>query len=177
MPTFRANLKAIKFDSNRWLKQFELKMKRQNQLAAGEWLRAVLTRVPVRTGMAQGSLLPLGRFLSISHAGEMFEITPIQEPDRIAQGEALSDDPKSMFVSNGKGEFLFIFDINVFHYTLNEFFPMGPYVNPADPNIQPPWNSMVAGRDAYLNYIQENVPTSVPRVAEFLYATRINSNG
>lgn len=172
MPTFRANLNAFRFDKEKYLKQFESKMAVQNRNAARAWLRAALPHIPVRTGMAKASLIPLARFLNVG-----ILVQPVDFPSRVFEGVASSDEPSSMFESNGKGEFLFQFTINVLHYLLNEFavYGMGPYLNPIDPTIQPPWESMEAGRLAYIAYVQSEVTRNVPRIREFIYATKISS--
>lgn len=145
-------------------------MDRENKNAVRAWLEAVIPHIPIRTGMAAANLLPLAQFLH-----EPFQITPVNFPSRIAEGAALSDTPQTMFQSTKKGEFLFSFNITVLHYFLNEFGFVGPYQNPINPAIQPPWNSMEAGQDAYISYVRENVPKAVPKVRQFIYATKISS--
>lgn len=176
----QVGLRVLSFDAKRYLKQFDQAMKVQNKKAAGAWLATVVIRIPQRTGMAVASLLPLARFLAISHAGDVFDISPIKKPSatrNIPLGISKSDDPRSMFESTGTGEYLFRFDIKVWHWLINEFaiYGMGPYANPADPSIQPPWDSLEAGREAYLDYIRENVVAAIPRISEYIYRSKTDS--
>lgn len=180
MANVKFNLRALKFDSKGWTKEFERKMSDLTRRAAGEWMMAVLTRVPVRTGMAAANLLPLGRYLS-SRIGipldELIHIEPVDEPVRIYLGVGASSPPETMFHSTGKGTFYFKFNIGVYHYWLNEYFDMGPYKHPIDPNIQPPWGSMEVGEEAFFRYVHEHAPQAVPRIHKFLLTSKNDAEG
>ncbi len=56
----------LTLDPGRYTKTLDKSMNVQLRQAARAWLRAVILKVPVWTGMSRGSLRPLGAFLRVA---------------------------------------------------------------------------------------------------------------
>ena len=90
-------LSTINLDSKRFTRTLDRVLGQIIREAARKWLRSILTKgVPVETGMAKGSLAPLGRFLkNVGGLG----ISPTRPPysnkldglHTVQRGEELSD--------------------------------------------------------------------------------------
>lgn len=116
--------------------------------AAKGFLDEVVTRVPVLTGEALGSVLPVARILDnmsaimakLSEAGGRLD-HPSELPNKIAQGEAQGNPhtEDEMFSRNGDS-WVFTFSTDVFHFFLRDNFAM--------PNGRPtPWHAFKEGRE------------------------------
>ena len=148
-------------------KIMEVEMKR----AAGEWLRAVLVKVPVWTGMSQGSFKPLAAYIRYK-----FDIVPVvtrkgMSPDIGAQ--------QSTFVfEKVNNVYSFRFTEKVAHYTINEFYNANVTGDPEQPSglhlITPgPYLSFNAGELAFQAYMSKVLPERLPKIEDFVDTSRI----
>lgn len=163
----KIKLVYLKLNQGAFTKALTESLEVQNRQAARAWLKAVLTKVPVWTGEARGSLRPLGQFLRVA-----IPISPIsasREAKRaISEGhtaEAGEAQGHFQFKNEGGKRFVFIFNTDVAHYLINEFYNVKPPIN----LIQPaPWFSFRAGKIAYKQYLSDNLKQKIPKIKSFL---------
>lgn len=158
--SFKIKVKIIKFNERGYSNALQAAIDNVIKDAAREWLREVILHVPVYTGMAKASLLPLGRFLNVA-----IPINPIatRKYGDVATGELMGffdfeSDTQSR-VSR------FIFKTDVAHYLINEFtdgLGSPPLTHPT------PWHSFAAGKSAFQKYLRANLKKQVPRVSQYL---------
>jgi hypothetical protein len=160
MAKFKSELKGFEFQYQPFLKTLDRKIKEQMQEAAKEWVLGVASQVPIYSGMAIGSLLPLARFLKVN-----IPVNPVA-PSRVDEGAALgffSFDSANM-------EYTFSFTTDVAHYVFNEVNSNARLKNLKHPT---PWRSFDAGREAWNNYINTEFFRNVPNVSEFVKLVNI----
>lgn len=167
MPLIRAEL-----DHFTW-KRGELSRTRQEVItkeiktAAREWLEAVLTRVPVLTGEARGSLRPLGAFVDMR-----IPITPkVQRRDRgPAYGYDKATDTGDIFEFDGE-RFTFRFESRVWWYWYNEFHSV--YYPKAQ--IDPPWLSFAQRPDLFRETLRQRLLKRLPSLLKFRSRVRVSA--
>lgn len=156
---FTGALLNLKFDVDTYRKTLDEALQTQLRQAARAWLRAVIPLVPVYTGMARGTLAPLGRFLKIAVPIDPVAIRQNKSP---SLGAARSD--FEFAASGGVYDFQWIQD--VLHYTINEYNDMSgilPLKNPT------PWHSIAAGNNAFDRYVREVLPGKLPKLGHFIH--------
>lgn len=134
------------FDEKRFLKTYREMAAIQTKQAARAFLRAVVQRVPVDTGQARGTLLPLGRFLRVAVPISSTNERENKNPETGAQGD------KQLlfrFPSYSTGEF-FEIEPQLFYYWWNDFYSHN-YPNSPNPT---PWRSIEEGVEAFLLYMR-----------------------
>lgn len=138
-----------------------------NRQAAKRWLRAVLTKVPVFTGEARGSLRPLGEFIK--------QQVPIH-PVAIRKGHnAAYGAEQSHFEFKGGTYFQeFIFTVSVVHYLINEFYDVNPPIHLT--HLPRPWFSFATGKAAYSEYIKQYIKKNIPEIGSFMKRTTVQLN-
>ena len=145
MPRFYGKFDKIELVKEKLTKNVEAALGVALREAAREFVRAVLIEIPVQTGEAAGSLIPIGRLLRVA-----IPITPtrFQSGKNPSTGAA-----KSNYKLIAKyPKFVFEFEAGVIHYTLNEFgLGVGPY---GPDKKQPPWKTFEKGRDAFLAFLE-----------------------
>ena len=158
-------------------------MEIQMRQAAREWLRAVIVKVPVWTGMSRGSLKPLGAFLRVK-----VPISPVAS--RKGMGIAAGEKKSSFEFTKENGRYIFRFEENVAHYTVNEYYNAnvsspevanpdkgkigGTGLNLKNPG---PYGSFKAGGKAWQRYIDANLADKLPKVADFVTRRRTRKVG
>lgn len=134
------------------------------------FIETLAERVHVDTGMSMASILPLA-----AEVGYDIIISPRREPRKgytsftsyfpmmekgPAEGANLGKDAFSITWGRpGRPEWRFRFEIKVYHWWLHEHGIVPP---------NEPWNALVLGRIAMINYMKDNVSNYVPRLAEFV---------
>jgi hypothetical protein len=154
MIKFKSGLKGIRVNTKGYTKALDAQMKLQMHEAARAWLVGTASQVPVWSGMAKGSLLPLARFLKVN-----FPINPITT-SRIDAGASLG----WFYFNTANFEYTFSFTTEVPNYLINEF-----NAN-ALPSLRhpTPWLSMQAGADAWNNYMDTNLFNKVPQITRYV---------
>lgn len=148
----------LTINPQRYTKTLDKVMDTQLRQGARAWLRAVLVKVPVWTGMSRGSLRPLGAFLRVA-----VPITPKVTRSGMGPDEGAK---RSSFKFGKEGtEYFFSFDEQVAHYTINEFFNVSPPLNLITPG---PYGSFEAGAEAFQDYIETELPKRLPRFEEII---------
>jgi len=165
MPRFFGTIQKIELVKEKLTKKVGERLEATLRNAAREFVRAVLVEIPVQTGEAAGSLIPLGRLLRVA-----IPITPsrFQSGKNPNTGAAQS----SYKFDNSFPKYRFEFEAGVIHYTLNEF---GLNVGPYGPDKkQPPWKTFEKGRSAFLDYLQRAKILNDPKlIADCLKKTSI----
>jgi len=162
---FVGKFEKLELRGARFNEAFTKALEVQMRQASREFLRAVIVRVPVYTGMARGSLVPLGRFLRVA-----VPINPDPGAKKHPNKNPAAGAAASSFKFTNEGGFnpRLRLDIGVLHFELNEFRPSTlPLRHPT------PWHSFEAGREAFKAYLRENLTKKVPRVKKFITRTRV----
>lgn len=155
-------LKGLKINRQKYLKTVNDQLDIAVRKAAAAWLRAVLTRVPIYTGEARGSLVPLGQFLHVA-------IDTAITQNAIEHGH-ISRETKGESEGRFKFEHLktlirFTFETKVLHYILNEKFDMNPPIHLT--HLPRPWDSMTVGKEAFFEYLKGDLPRRIPRLGDY----------
>lgn len=168
---FTGRFHNFKIDVKRWSAACDEKMMELLKEAMREYLTAAILKVPVFTGMARGSLRPIGRFVNMEipispdpRASEYPEKTIWKGEER---GQNFS------FVMNN-GRVIVHWSTEVEHFITNEFNNMEGKFPLRHPT---PWESRVAGREAYRTFLREELQKRVPEVLKFVVRTEIKGNG
>lgn len=154
---------TYKWNSQKFNQTLRTKLTVQVRQAAREFVRAAIVKVPIDTGEAIGTFLPIGRFLNVS--------IPIlnNHPTEKKNPETGSSEEKRLlftFSSNQYGVY-FEIDWQLFHFWFNEFF----HHNYPNAQIETPWHSMEAGRDAFLEYMRTVAVERLPKLKDFIEVT------
>ena len=177
----RINITAENFVFNPEALQKEVMAKifKQVRLAAAEFVKASVPRVPVDTGMARGSFLNLIR--ALKNAGIPVELpSPLkrvskrkkpvwyyQDGKRFRKqpltGQKFSETTLKMTAS----QIVFNFKSKLLYYAIMDFYNV---------NGHGPWESFEAGRQAFLAKMDE-LKTAVPDVTKFLTKTEFSTRG
>lgn len=156
-------LKGLKLNKEKYLKTVNEQLDIAIRNAARAWLRAVLTRVPVYTGEARGSLVPLGQFLKVA-----VDTTP--NPNARAHGHksgrAEGEAQGHFQFEHLKTLIRFVFETDVLHYILNEKFNMNPPIHLT--HLPRPWDSMTVGKEAFFEYLRTDLPKRLPSLGNYI---------
>lgn len=176
MIRFFGSLKIFDFNSTLATLKLRESMRLLVEDAARAFIRAAVLKVPVDSGMARGSYLNIGRFLRVqipispksprSANSRKYLGTNVTKSPTV--GAALSVTPEQAFQQQG-GITVFNFNTRVFHYNLNEFFPLRS-------NRGVPWRSLDAGQLAFFEFLNANLLKRIPQFNQFLTTTTININ-
>jgi len=155
----------MSIDVGRVTKTLNENMSIQMRQAAREWLRAVITKVPVWTGTSKGSFKPIGRFLNVQ-----IPISP--EVSRSGMGPDVGADKSAFHFSRRKGNQIFTFEVGVAHYAVNEFHNVnltGQFQlrNPG------PYASFKFGELAFNRYVENVMPGRLPKPETFTKMTKV----
>jgi hypothetical protein len=152
-------LAHLTLDPQRYTKTLDKYMEVQMRQAAREWLRAVIQKVPVWTGMSRGSLKPLGAFLRVA-----IPISPVEF--RKGMGPEAGARRSTFFFGRKNTKYKFYFNENVLHYTMNEFFNVNPPIHLIHPGQ---WHSFEAGEDAFEAYVKDVLPGRLPKFEDVIF--------
>lgn len=158
----------IRFKRREYTTFMRAEVQTQLRQAAREFLRAVIKRVPVDTGEARGTLLPLGRFLNVKVPIDPKSSKPNKDAGTGEMNHPLIFD----FETTATGEY-FTAQIQLFHYWWNDFFTQ-TYSNP---QVEPPWHSIDDGVDAFMNYIKTEGFKRLPALKQFTFVANVVVNG
>jgi hypothetical protein len=167
---FKVNLKILKFNKKGYTEALQKAIDVQVRQAAREWLRAVIHEVPVYSGQARASLLPLSRYLRVALPIEPTEAGQKRYPGGITKGSVQGqfDFSSEGYVSR------FSFSTTVPHFLINEFnvgLGQPPLIHPT------PWKSMEYGKIAFQAYLRENLKKKLPRIGKYVTLVKVSENG
>lgn len=149
-------------------------LEEQVKNAAREFLRTVITKVPIYSGEARGTLQPLGRFLRVPVPTTGVPAALRKSPGHDAASGAL----QSSFEFDLKDGFKprFKFDVTLAHFITNEYhtgLPEQKYLK-----WPTPWGAIAAGRASFKRYLDLTLKRSVPHVKDFtVYTWERTQNG
>jgi len=133
---------------DKYEEELKAHLKRELHAVASDWIEAVTGRVPVWSGMSQGSLLELAELINetliISSIGGV--------KSRIDYGKALGSAKPNYNLK----DFKITITTNVEHYNIQEFKNVGV-------SKSAPWHSLIAGKDAALKRMN-NVKLIIPKI-------------
>lgn len=161
MPKFRVTYDLAKF---RPIKRTEADIaklvERGYRLAAKDFVNAAVSLVPVVTGMARGSLIPLANWAGTSITiGGTPQIGYLPSGRQVLKGPDLGAKQarKPPYIFRVGNRYIFEFDNRVFHYWLNDLFAM----NYKHGQLPTPWRSfeygMIAFTKRFNTYTRNNI--------------------
>lgn len=166
MPTAKIKIIYIKLNVGEWTKALVEALEVQNRQAARAWLRTVITKVPVWTGEARGSLRPLGQFLRvavpISPSSSKWAQKAIREGHTAEAGAAQG---QFEFKVEAGRRLLFVFSSDVVHYLINEYYDVSDKIHLIN---EVPWYSIKAGNAAYKQYLATNLKDKIPKLKSYI---------
>jgi hypothetical protein len=164
-------LPSFEWDSKKFNEALRTAVSTQVRQAARAFVRKAVVKVPVDTGQARGTFLPLGRFLRVS--------VPIG-------GASPKANKSSNTGSSGTNQLLFRFttekngvyfeiEPQLFYFWFNDFFAH----NYPNGQLPTPWQSLESGKKAFLDYMQNVAPTKLPKLKDFVIMSffDLNANG
>lgn len=159
MFTFSGSLVQLNFNKEKYRKRLDEILKRQVRNAAREWLRAVIPNVPVWTGTARGTLLPLSRILRVAN-----RISPVHFKRDF--GPSIGENFGAFsFLDGTNGQYGFQYQIFLDYFQENEFSPAPAKYKLKNPT---PWHALRSGDAAYKKYMADILPQRLPNPAECL---------
>jgi hypothetical protein len=170
VPRFSGQLQGLKLAKGKFTKVLDRQLQVLVRLAAREWLRAVIIKVPVYTGFALGSVKNaegekgnLARFLNVA-----VPIVPVNKRlhfyyhpgrKRIVKNEDTGAYFSKYAFVNFNKVYRFRFQSDIIYYMINDFFGS---------DFTGPWNSMDAGKTAFFEYLDANKVRMLPKVSDYL---------
>jgi hypothetical protein len=155
-----------RFDYNSYSKKLDEALQTQMRQAARVWLRALIPCIPVWTGTARGTLIPLGRYLNVAVPIDPVKFLPGRGPSVGAQQSTFAFD-------NEGGHYAFRIDIGLLYFELNEFTNTKAYIPQLKKDT--PWESFIVANAAWREYVRQVLPTRVPDTKSFLQITKPKS--
>lgn len=129
----------------------------QIRQAAREFVREAVKHIPIDTGQARGTLLPLARVLRV--AVDISGAKPLSNKN---QETGSSTGNKLIFkftrTKNSEG---FQVDVQLLYFWINDIMghPSGEHS---------PWESIEQGWEAFLLYMKEQAPKRYPKISSFI---------
>lgn len=149
----------FRFDETGFLKATNSAANKLVLNAVKEFLYVAAQRIPVLTGMAQGSLRPLAEFVG----AVMPTITPIKY--RVGRGiEAGAAQGTGHQYTVKGGIYQVTFNPQVIHLQINDWNPM----NYGSDKAVTPWHAFKAGQEAALGYLIQNAGNQLPNPRKYL---------
>ena len=175
MLKFKGHFEKLSIDERRLRKDFGAALLTQVKQASREFLRAVIDKVPVHTGMSRGGLRPLGRLLRMS--------IPIDPLVRSKDKSPAKGDIRSLADLDDSDPFRpsIKLNIDIAHYQENELqttkrvFSGDGVLRPGTARLKNPvpWKSFEAGRKAFREYLRNNLKRRLPKIKDFVVRTRV----
>jgi len=159
MLSFNLKFNILNIDIDKYSQHMDNHLQQKIRQAAREFIRATFPLVPVWSGMARASLLPLANILHV-----YMPISPVIDvPNRVLEGVALAI---TDYFQKTKFGYIFKVGTNVKHYNINEQMNVNPFgFHLKHPG---PWNSFDAGEAAAKKYLKENLSKNCPKVFDFI---------
>lgn len=144
-------------DAKAWHKTLDLNMQRLLRQATRVWLKTIITRVPVLTGTAMGTLQPLGRFLNVAVAN-------IPKLKKKGRGPEVGQSLQTFYFRYENGRYEFYYTNEVVYFFLNNYFQM-ERVRSA------PWHALERANVAFTIFFINEVQKRVPKIADHITYT------
>ncbi len=159
-------LPKYKFNAEAYSRSLYTSLNVQVRNAAREFLREMVQHIPVDTGQARGTLFPLGRFLNVAVPTNGADPTRTKSPSTGSQSQnmLLFDFPES------EDGVYFEIQIQLFYFWFNEFFQH----NYPNAQLDTPWESIEAGKKAFISFMKKEAPKRMPKVKDFITVTQVD---
>ena len=164
----------MKVDVKRFSAKLESQMTQLMTDGAKIFVQKTASKVPVWSGMAAASLLPLAEVLGIH-----IKITPVDNaPNRIALGRSLSLGASFYNYFKGSLDYRYTFEFKslVKHFAILD----NPDNEPFDNILKyfklktpPPWEAIEYGIEAYRSFVKKNIKDYAPKVLESIQKYKI----
>lgn len=181
MPNFVAKIRLPFLDRKRISNVLYAKVKKVIVLALFEFLKEALKHIPVDTGMAQGTLIPLSLAIRRS-AGEFISIptSPPQNksPYSTIDGERVLRTPE-LGATYGNPRLIddiikrFVSQINVQYGTALRYFTL---LDIQGGKGHAPWGAYATGAAAFNAYLKANLKNEVAKVLDFKNIVEIKAD-
>jgi len=155
---FKVRLKIPRYtiEKEKYMAALKAKLEVQVRQAARDFVKAAIENIPVDTGQARGTFLPLARALNIS--------IPIDGNGVKGKNQTTgaSEQNKLIFkFETTKTLVKFEVDVQLFYFWVNDIFghPSGAH---------PPWESIEEGFKAFMKYIHTTAGTRFPKLKDYL---------
>ena len=155
---FKVKLSAPRYKlKNGWTENVHERVRVQLRQAAREFVATAIQDIPLDTGQARGTFLPLARFLNASVPTSGGNPTSSKNPSTGA-----GDENKLIFkfTTMATGE---TFEINpqLLYFIVNDIFghPSGKHA---------PWKSIEHGWKAFMKYIKDVAPQRYPKIGQYI---------
>jgi hypothetical protein len=180
MLKFNAEVKLVDILDREYLAELDAVLEVELKRAVGEWLRTILSIVPVYTGTTKGTFGMVGRIVSKytqginfqspgpNTTGKKYFVYPKNGkkwPLGYAQGLSYSGPPS--FTKHGSaGNRLYLFEFSNYlpYQSWNDMLPGPSWINF---KVAPPWRHLQKGALAFKKYA-ETIPKRFPELAQFI---------
>lgn len=189
MLKFNLRLNHLKFDRKKWMYDVNKSLVKLIKDGAIVWINTVYPLVPVATGMARSSLVPLAEKLEVTipipYTGYSIQKTGkragrrIKRPDRRAEGRALGT-PSNKVIKIYRNQYgIFRIDFNwetlVPHWAGLDGAPrLESKTNPKGGH--PAWLAAKTGNEIMMDYIVNEFPSRMPHVSSYILATPVRTD-
>lgn len=156
MSYFTARISKQRIDKEGFIKALDRAAREELYNASMAFLKAVILRVPVWSGMARASLLPLARYLNQHGSDQPVEVPIHPTASAIAKVDVAARQRAGIYrgrVFNFRflnGLYTMTFNPQVFHYRVNDISDPRPEIHLINEPI--PWFSFEAGKIAFDSY-------------------------
>jgi hypothetical protein len=164
---FYGSAKRIKVKGD-FNKKMDTAIMNELKEAARAFAVAAFAEVPIWTGQAAGTFIPLFRFLRLPAPN----ITPKDKlgRNRIAEGRVKGGIPAEMFHSTPGGFKSFTFPITLDYYAWQDV-ESTPFMHPPGYNLRKalPWGTLKVGEEAFHTDMSFRFGRNMPRLEDFLH--------
>lgn len=165
MINIKLQLVKVRLDAGAYTDALKKKLQIQMRQAAREFVLAAIVKVPIDTGQARGTFLPLGRFLKVTIPISGAQPTGLGGATEKSQrtGAGLLRQKLFQFESETGAE-IFEIDPQLFYFWFNDM--------EANGFAGTPWKSLEEGKKAFLRYMRDVAPKRLPRIKDFVKFTK-----
>lgn len=152
----RIRIPRYTLEKEKMMAALKAKLEVQIRQAAREFVRAAIQNIPVDTGQARGTFLPLARALNVS-----VPIDGTPQKGKSASTGASGDNQLIFKFETTKTLVKFEVDVQLFYFWVNDILghPSG---------MHEPWQSIEEGFKAFMKYIHSTAPQRFPKLKDYL---------
>lgn len=175
MPRFRGQIDALDINVQEYENQMNVALMAIFEKAANAFVETAVKRVAVMTGMSLGSFIDLA-----DRVGVPLDFSSPYSAEQLksqkwyyGRGGRIPKTPESglelttFVLEMREGRPVFIFDAKTLQYGLQEFGAGRPSTQ-----IDPPWESLIFGRNAFLRYLRDHLLQDLPDLLASITITR-----
>lgn len=163
MMSFDFSLPELTFNEINFTKTMNRVIGEVIRESARQWMRAILAHIPVETGMARATMIPLGEYLN-NVGGLAFG--PKRQPYYSKLEQGIQDmgfgiEKTSFTLIDDAPDFRYYFEwsTNVKHYWISEFYKG---------NYKPGELALLEGEEAFFAHFNTTIIRRLPKLEDFL---------